>query len=265
MTEKISSGLFFQTSKYIMNTIDRYFKEFIYLKTYVISVFLVLIGSYSVFLFFNDDVAADLGREDHFFEWMTAIYLFVSGVILFIYFLKTRNYFILFLSIILFFGSGEEISWGQRLIGFETPASIKEKNVQWEFNFHNLETFSGVDSQHRMKKGFERLFEMNFLFRLFTMLWGIVLPILTYHIKFVNQITLKLKIPVPPISVGIFFFINWVTYWFMHTHLHKVDLEDASTEIFESIGAFIIFVMCIYFFATINKIKMGNDIKESFQ
>ncbi len=33
---------------------------------------------------------------------------------------------------------GEEISWGQRLLGFETPEAFKEINVQDEFNLHNL-------------------------------------------------------------------------------------------------------------------------------
>jgi len=33
---------------------------------------------------------------------------------------------------------GEELSWGQRILGFETPDSIKELNVQSEVNLHNM-------------------------------------------------------------------------------------------------------------------------------
>ncbi|MBY0406606.1 MAG: hypothetical protein K2Q01_02855, partial [Rickettsiales bacterium] len=33
--------------------------------------------------------------------------------------------------------AGEEISWGQRLLGFVTPAAIGAVNTQAEFNFHN--------------------------------------------------------------------------------------------------------------------------------
>lgn len=33
---------------------------------------------------------------------------------------------------------GEEISWGQRIFGFETPDWLKTKNLQKETNFHNL-------------------------------------------------------------------------------------------------------------------------------
>ncbi len=33
---------------------------------------------------------------------------------------------------------GEEISWFQRLLGFETPPEIRDANAQGEFNIHNL-------------------------------------------------------------------------------------------------------------------------------
>lgn len=34
--------------------------------------------------------------------------------------------------------AGEEISWGQRILGIETPAALKASNVQGELNLHNL-------------------------------------------------------------------------------------------------------------------------------
>ncbi|MBT8038340.1 MAG: hypothetical protein KJO21_12435 [Verrucomicrobiae bacterium] len=39
---------------------------------------------------------------------------------------------------IFFIGAGEEISWGQRILGFDTPQTIKEINDQNEFNVHNM-------------------------------------------------------------------------------------------------------------------------------
>src|SRR5262245_22742090 len=33
--------------------------------------------------------------------------------------------------------AGEEISWGQRLLGIETPPSFAEENIQGELNLHN--------------------------------------------------------------------------------------------------------------------------------
>jgi hypothetical protein len=43
--------------------------------------------------------------------------------------------------------AGEEISWGQRLFGFETPETMKSINLQRETNLHNLmpgELFNGL-------------------------------------------------------------------------------------------------------------------------
>ena len=37
----------------------------------------------------------------------------------------------------LFFVAGEEISWGQRLLGIATPPEIAATNIQGELNFHN--------------------------------------------------------------------------------------------------------------------------------
>jgi hypothetical protein len=40
-----------------------------------------------------------------------------------------------------FFIAGEEISWGQRIIGFETPPILAEQNLQKETTIHNLAIF----------------------------------------------------------------------------------------------------------------------------
>ncbi len=40
--------------------------------------------------------------------------------------------------VVLFFGMGEEISWGQRVFGIETPEFFAEANAQKETNLHNL-------------------------------------------------------------------------------------------------------------------------------
>ena len=52
-----------------------------------------------------------------------------------------RNIFFLLLTLALFCLFGEEISWGQRLLGLRTPEFIGECNVQRELTVHNLEWF----------------------------------------------------------------------------------------------------------------------------
>jgi hypothetical protein len=41
-------------------------------------------------------------------------------------------------AVVLIFGAGEEISWGQRMLGIETPEFFQTHNAQNETNVHNL-------------------------------------------------------------------------------------------------------------------------------
>ena len=53
------------------------------------------------------------------------------------------------LTFLLTFVAIEEISWGQRIFGFENPEFMKAHNVQQEINIHNLDLF-----QPRMHKAY---------------------------------------------------------------------------------------------------------------
>ena len=83
--------------------------------------------------------------EDGFVEWSTSIALFAAFVVSVRRFIRSRHRFrlagkliLLFVAFVCIFGAGEEISWGQRVFGIETPESFKERNAQEEFNLHNL-------------------------------------------------------------------------------------------------------------------------------
>lgn len=99
------------------------------LKNYYFSIPLVILASYSFYNFANSDTVILLGKEDSVFEWLTALFYFISFLLLVLTFKKNRNIFLLLLSFILFFGAGEEMSWGQRIFGFATPESINKINV----------------------------------------------------------------------------------------------------------------------------------------
>jgi len=83
--------------------------------------------------------------EDASVEWVTVIGLLMASLTCFIRAIKLRMQrtwlFLLtsvLLGLVLFFGAGEEISWGQRILGIESSEYFKEKNLQGETNFHNL-------------------------------------------------------------------------------------------------------------------------------
>lgn len=246
--------------------IRKYLQEIWYLKLYIIVIAFATGLSYSVYYFFDPETVAHMGDEDRFFEWATAISLFLAFAICVYLFIKTKNIFYILLSVLFFFGAGEEISWGQRIIGFRTPELMEEINVQKEFSFHNIEIFNTADFQHREKEGLARLLEVNFLFRLFIIGYGIVLPFFVYHVKLIRKLTEWAKLPVPPISIGIFFFVNWFVFWLLYAHIlspqYGLKYLSADCEIFECVGAFILFVISVYFFIDRKKVLLGKDIKD---
>jgi len=114
-------------------------------KVNTIHLILILIISIIPLLYsYNQSFYNDLVKEDGIIEYLTAIFLFLSSIVLFISFLKIKKYhsifnFGLFLSVIvLFFGFGEEISWGQRIFNIESPTFFNKNNLQGETNIHNL-------------------------------------------------------------------------------------------------------------------------------
>ena len=90
-------------------------------------------------------------QEDGIIEWLTVFGLLAASAVSIyrgialareksIFFILTN----LLLGLLLFVAAGEEISWGQRLFGVETPEYFKENNLQGETNLHNLK-INGVE------------------------------------------------------------------------------------------------------------------------
>lgn len=92
-------------------------------------------------------------REDGWIEWLTVIALLAACILMLRRGLALRKIrplpFILVTfgaAFVFLFGAGEEISWGQRIFGLETPEAFKKggevspglHNKQGEMNLHNL-------------------------------------------------------------------------------------------------------------------------------
>lgn len=84
-------------------------------------------------------------KEDGTVEYATSFMLFSIGILQFyrlIYLRKYKNLFwrvgVLGFVILFFFGAGEEISWGQRILGIESSEYFVQNNAQQEMNLHNL-------------------------------------------------------------------------------------------------------------------------------
>lgn len=87
-----------------------------------------------------------LFTEDGLFEYLTSAMYFGAAAIAIVIALafKRKGRIMLaavysLLTLGLFFVSGEEISWGQRILNIETPPAFLESNTQQELTIHNLE------------------------------------------------------------------------------------------------------------------------------
>ncbi len=80
-----------------------------------------------------------LALEDSWAENLTAVFYFLAGVLLFVAARakRDRRWLHVLGGIALVFVAGEEISWGQRVLGFGTPGFLHGVNEQEEFNIHN--------------------------------------------------------------------------------------------------------------------------------
>lgn len=244
--------------------IVKYLKEMEYLKFYILAAFVPVVLFYSVYFYLDDTLIQLITDEDKLFEWWTVLFFLGAFVVSLILLIRTRNLFFLLFCLAFIFAAGEEVSWGQRMIGFGTPEFFMEKNVQKEFSIHNLEIFNQVDLNNEPKTGFARLLEMNFLFRAGILTYGILLPLLVFHFSFAQKIAKKIKLPIPPISIGFFFFINWMVFRLLHTSLPSYP--GGGTEIFECLGAYNLFLICLFFLYERKKFDyFGSDIKDSME
>ena len=121
---------------------DRHDKSFVWLTHILFLSFTV--GIYLYARFFPDRYYITL-QEDHEIEWSQAVLYLYAGVMGLWYSVRARRSFDILVGLFCLFLAGEEISWGQRLLGLSTPVYLMEYNHQQELNLHNL---VGGNGQH---------------------------------------------------------------------------------------------------------------------
>ncbi|MBX2879304.1 MAG: hypothetical protein KTR32_05190 [Granulosicoccus sp.] len=82
-----------------------------------------------------------LFREDGLMESLTALFSFIAGCLVLLSFRRNSVFLVqvvkALLMFVFMFVAMEEISWGQRIFGWETPESMVGRNYQNEINLHN--------------------------------------------------------------------------------------------------------------------------------
>ena len=119
-------------------------------KTELFLIFFVLVHIIIgiVLYFTNLDQFVIYVEEDRYIENLTALILFAAAFHFLWKAIKSNNKLLkascALLFLLFLFGGGEEISYGQRIFGFDTPDNYAKMNRQGEVTVHNLK-INGVD------------------------------------------------------------------------------------------------------------------------
>jgi len=188
---------------------------------------LVLCGvgaTYAVFLLDGQTVRR-LTREDGLVETVGALcFLGASALFLMAYVCsgdrtlsipgsvrrRSRNLFYLAFSLVFMFGFLEEISWGQRLLGIETPGVLARGNQQNEINFHNLEVFESTGAHGDRKSFLGMLLNMDRMFSLFWFSLCVCVPLLDRYIPKISSLLKKVRFPVVWVGFAGAFLGNYI-------------------------------------------------------
>lgn len=154
----------------------------------------ILALTVAVFIASPSYFALSFAAEDGLVEYGTAVALLVSSLILFRHALNMRGKaaklavgLTFFYAFLFFFGAGEEISWGQRIFGWETSEAMKEINRQDETTIHNIEIGGVALTKHIFGP----------VLTVIILLYLLVLPVLYPRSERIQRIVDRLAIPVP--------------------------------------------------------------------
>jgi hypothetical protein len=152
-------------------------------------------------LFLDGATFTWLIREEHPIELGGALSLLLAGIACFVLWRRVRGdadwpplrrLSLIVLCAFFVFGFGEEVSWGQRVLGLETPESVAEVNRQQELNLHNIGALGGV----------------NTLFQVFWVLMGVVIPLLALWRP--ARVRLERLVPILPAVLAPLFVLNQI-------------------------------------------------------
>lgn len=167
-------------------------------------------------------------REDGVLEYFTALTLFAVAVLCLVRLVRDRHAhgraFVLTNSLIILlmvFGAGEEISWGQRIFGVETGEFFLENNRQNETNLHNL-TVRGVNINKLI---------FGKVLVLFLVLFYLVLPPLYKRVARVQGLFDRFYIPVPKWHHGVAMLVAGLTITFVASS-KKGELNEVCLSVF---------------------------------
>ncbi len=178
----------------------------------------------------DSELLGRLCTEDGLFETASAVFYFAASG-LFVYVCsryRFRNIWCWGYSALFFLVAGEEISWGQRMLGFGTPDAVEDLNVQEEFTLHNLEGIHGS----------VRLVSLIVIFGL-----CVVLPVTKARSAPARDLFSRLRLPVCPLWCAPVVLISFVLMAYPRLVLGRVVFNIDEVAEFLLSGVFLLFAV----------------------
>ncbi len=188
--------------------------------------FLLLTASLTILAIIDEPTFDVLMWEDAWGEWATFFAFLFAGLIgsktLFARYRQWtgsgREFFqpsqcaLLTLSAFCLLAAGEEISWGQRLLGLRPPELFQELNFQQELNFHNILHY---------------LFSPRLIVLFICIVYGVLLPVATMILPGPRAAERpNLAVAFAPHPVLVFWFtVTGIVYWFRPVYMSTEAAE----------------------------------------
>ncbi len=178
----------------------------------VIFFFVLLIATYLP-IFAKEEILDAFAREDKIYESLSPLYLFIASIMFALAFYRSpvklsfkdpawlKRLAFLGFAVLFLLAAFEEISWGQRIFGIETPNLIKGVNVQKELTLHNLNFFQGEDATLPL--------DFDQLSAIFALTIGFVIPLACLFIGPLRKF-LSTKFPILPLQYGLLYPVNYI-------------------------------------------------------
>lgn len=105
----------------------------------------------------------------------------------------SRNPWCLLLAAMLLMMFGEEINWGQRLLGFYVPERLLNANIQHEFNLHNNRLVHARLTENRLKLAWLAI----------TVIYVGLLPLVAFIISPIRRAIERLRLPLAALPLAV--------------------------------------------------------------
>lgn len=191
---------------------------------------------YALLLLDDERVESIVASEAGVVENVGAASLLTASILLAVAYRRTRRRAYLGFALVLFLGAGEELAWGQHLLGFSPPDQVRDWNAQDETTLHNLDAIQEL----RHSAGFDVVLAASSVLLLACF---VVAPAVGARSSRARS-AIERRLPVPSGAFGAVLLLNFALFALAGA-LSPTDHAHAVTEVAEAGMAFVLLAYAI--------------------